>query len=186
MFENVRSDFKAHNRQFLSWGFRAMLVYRFGRWRYRIKPRSLRLPFSFLYKLMFFYIQGKGIEIPCEIEIGEGFRIDHQGGIVISGFARIGRNCVVRNGVTIGLARVDDPAAPVLGDNVDIGAGAKLLGRISIGDNVRIGANAVVLTDIPAGSIAVGVPARVINTGREQTDALRAEFSSSVHRLSAR
>jgi serine O-acetyltransferase len=140
-----------------------MAVYRFGRWRYGIRPKILRMPFSALYKLMFFHMQGKGIEIPCEAEVGTGFRIDHQGGIVISGYARIGKNCVVRNGVTIGLSRTDDPAAPVIGDNVDIGTGAKLLGRITIGDNVKIGANAVVLTDIPANSTAVGIPAKVIS-----------------------
>jgi serine O-acetyltransferase len=162
MFANLRGDFNAHNRELLNWGFRAMAVYRFGRWRYRIRPRFLRLPFSLLYKLLFFKMKGKGIELPCEVDVGEGFRIDHQGGIVISGYAKIGKNCVVRNGVTIGLARVEDPAAPVIGDNVDIGAGAKLLGRITIGDNVKIGANAVVLSDIPSGSTAVGIPARVI------------------------
>jgi serine O-acetyltransferase len=162
MFKNIRNDFVAHRRQLLNWGFRAMVVYRFGRWRYRIKPRLLRMPFSLLYKLMFFSIQGKGIELPCEVEVGDGLRIDHQGGIVISGYARIGRNCVVRNGVTIGLARIEDLSAPTIGDNVDIGAGAKLLGRITIGDNVRIGANAVVLSDIPPNSTAVGIPAKVI------------------------
>lgn len=162
MFGNLRKDFESHGREWLNWGFRAMVVYRFGRWRYRIRPRIIRLPFSLLYKYMFFRMKAKGIEVPCEVEIGEGFRIDHQGGIVVSGYAKIGKNCVLRNGVTIGLARVDDPAAPVIGDNVDIGAGAKLLGRITIGDNVKIGANAVVVTDIPAGSTAVGIPARVI------------------------
>ena len=146
-----------------------MVVYRFGRWRYRIKPRLLRLPFSLLYKLLFFSIKGKGIELPCEVEVGDGFRIDHQGGIVISGYAKIGKNCVVRNGVTIGLARVDDPVAPVIGDNVDIGAGAKLLGRITIGNNVRIGANAVVLTDIPSGSVPQNAIAfRYSNLKREE------------------
>jgi serine O-acetyltransferase len=167
VFRNIKADFKAHKGEWFNWGFRAMMVYRFGRWRYRMRPRLLRLPFSLLYKVLFFRMKGKGIEIPCEVEIGDGFRIDHQGGIVISGYARIGRNCVVRNGVTIGLARVDDPAAPVIGDNVDIGAGAKLLGRITIGDNVSIGANAVVIADIPSGSVAVGIPARIIAKPRD-------------------
>jgi len=61
--------------------------------------------------------------------------------------------------VVIGLARTEDPCAPQLGDNVDVGAGAKLLGNIRIGNHVRIGANAVVVTDVPDNSIAVGVPA---------------------------
>jgi serine O-acetyltransferase len=80
---------------------------------------------------------------------------------VISGYASFGHDCRIRTGVVVGLARVDDPCAPQIGDNVDIGAGAKLLGRIRIGNNVCIGANAVVLTDVPDNSIAVGVPAVV-------------------------
>jgi serine O-acetyltransferase len=139
-----------------------MVVYRFGRWRYKVRPRVVRLPFSILYKLLFFWIQGRGIELPCEVEVGTNFRIDHQGGIVISGYAKFGDNCVIRNGVTVGLSHPDDPVAPVFGNNVDIGAGAKILGRISVGDNVSIGANAVVIRDVPSDSIAVGVPARIL------------------------
>jgi serine acetyltransferase len=63
--------------------------------------------------------------------------------------------------VVVGLARVDDPCAPTFGNNVDIGAGAKVLGRITIGDNVAIGANSVVTRNVPSNSIAVGVPAKV-------------------------
>jgi serine O-acetyltransferase len=85
--------------------------------------------------------------------------IDHFGGIIISGYAKFGDNCRIRNGVVVGIRRVGDRSAPVIGNNVDIGAGAKLLGPISIGDNVVIGANAVVITDVPANSLAVGVPA---------------------------
>ena len=72
-----------------------------------------------------------------------------------------GNNCRIRNGVVIGLARIDEPCAPQLGDDVDVGAGAKLLGNIRIGNHVRIGANAVVITDVPDYCLAVGVPAVV-------------------------
>jgi len=95
------------------------------------------------------------------VPIGRGFVIEHSGGIVVSGFARFGENCRIRNGVVVGLARVEDPCAPQIGDHVDIGAGAKVLGNIRIGNHVRIGANAVVLCDVPDHSIAVGVPAVV-------------------------
>ena len=81
------------------------------------------------------------------------------GGIVVSGFATFGDNCRIRNGVVVGLSRTDDPVAPIIGNNVDIGAGAKVLGRIHVGNNVIIGANAVVIRDVPDNSIAVGVPA---------------------------
>ena len=84
MFENIKSDYNSHNREILNWGFVSMIVYRFGKWRYTVKNGILRKPFSIIYKLMFFYIKGKGIEIPCEVGIGKNFRIDHQGGIVVS------------------------------------------------------------------------------------------------------
>jgi serine O-acetyltransferase len=112
---------------------------------------------------MFKFIQiVTGIELPCEASIGKRFRIDHFGGIIISGDTVLGDDVVVRNGVTIGLRRTGVRGSPVIGNRVDIGAGAKILGSIAVGDDVAIGANAVVLKDVPANSIAVGVPARII------------------------
>ena len=160
MFERIRADLRAHQGDWGAQGFWALLVYRFGRWRYCVRPAPLRKVFSLLYRMLYKLVQiVTGIELPCEVPVGKNFVIEHSGGIVVSGFARFGDNCRIRNGVVIGLARVDDPCAPVIGNNVDIGAGAKLLGRITIGNNVRIGANAVVVKDVPDNSIAVGVPA---------------------------
>ena len=171
MFDNIRHDLQAYDRDWVAQGFWAMLVYRFGRWRYRVRPALLRKFFSALYKMCFKLIQIiTGIELPCEAEIGRNFVIDHFGGIIVSGYTRIGDNCRIRNGVTIGLRRVEEKIAPVIGDNVDIGAGAKLLGPIRIGNNVVIGANAVVITDVPDDSIAVGVPA-IIKPRRTQSTA---------------
>jgi serine O-acetyltransferase len=102
-----------------------------------------------------------GIELPCEVRIGRNFVIDHFGGIIVSGYTTFGDNCRIRQGVSIGLASVDDPCAPQIGNDVDIGCGAKLLGRIVIGDHVTIGANAVVLENVPSHSTAVGVPAKI-------------------------
>jgi serine O-acetyltransferase len=162
MFENIRSDFRAHNRDWGAQGFWVMLVYRFGRWRYGVRPPFVRKLLSLIYKLLFKLMQIiTGIELPCEADVGRNFVIDHFGGIIVSGYAKFGDNCRIRNGVTIGLRRVEEKFAPVIGNNVDIGAGAKLLGPIKIGDNVIIGANAVVLGDVPANSIAVGVPATI-------------------------
>ena len=139
-----------------------MVVYRFGRWRYSIRPKLLRLPFSFVYRILFKGVQIlTGIELPCEVQVGRNFVIDHFGGIVISGYTRFGDNCRIRTGVVIGLARVEEPCAPVIGNNVDIGTGAKVLGPITIGDNVLIGANAVVVKDVPPDSVGTGVPGRV-------------------------
>jgi serine O-acetyltransferase len=160
MFENIRQDFNAHGRDIGSQGFWAMLAYRFGRWRYGVRPAPLRKVLSLIYKVWFKLVQiTTGIALPCEVQIGKNFVIDHFGGIVISGYAKFGDNCRIRNDVVVGLRNVEEPAAPVFGNNVDIGTGARILGPIMIGDNVHIGANAVVIHDVPSNSIAVGVPA---------------------------
>jgi serine O-acetyltransferase len=167
MFNNIIQDFKTYKGDFGAQGFWVMLVYRFGRWRYGVRPAILRKFFSLIYKILYKFIQiVTGIDLPCEAEIGKKFVIDHFGGIVVSGYAKFGDHCRIRNGVVVGLKNVDEPGAPVIGNNVDIGAGAKVLGKIRIGNNVLIGANAVVLSDVPDNSIAVGVPA-VIKARRQ-------------------
>ncbi len=163
MFENLREDFRTYDYQWSRQGLWLMVVYRFGRWRYTIRRRWMRLPFSFLYKVLKPFSEIlTGIELPCEATIGRRFRIDHFGGIVISGDAVFGDDCVIRNGVTVGLRHAGVRGAPIFGNRVDVGAGAKILGAIRIGDDVVIGANAVVLRDVPANSVAVGVPARIL------------------------
>jgi serine O-acetyltransferase len=160
VFKNIRQDLRAHGGNWGAQGFWALVVYRFGRWRYRVRPALLRKCFSLVYRIWFKFTQIiTGIELPCEVEIGRNFVIDHFGGIVISGYSKFGDNCRIRNGVVVGLQRVDEPCAPVIGNNVDIGSGAKVLGPIKIGDNVIIGANAVVIRDVPDNCIAAGVPA---------------------------
>jgi serine O-acetyltransferase len=91
---------------------------------------------------------------------------EHQGAVVIHGDSVIGDDSIIRQGVTLGNRRMDRPHdAPKLGRRVNVGAGAKILGAVSIGDDAVIGANAVVLEDVPAGALAVGVPARIVRTG---------------------
>ncbi len=168
MFNNIRADLNTYEGRWTEQGFWALLVYRFGRWRYTIRHRILRLPFSFMYKVLYKIAQIlTGIELPCETTVGKRFRIDHFGGVIISGYAVFGDDCVVRNGVTVGLKNVESPIAPRIGNRVNIGAGAKILGDIDIGDDVDIGANAVVIQSVPPNSLAVGVPARVIPKKRE-------------------
>ncbi len=163
MFDNIREDWRTYERDWARQGLWVMLVYRFGRWRYGIKNRVLRWPLSFLYKLLKVLSQiMTGIDLPCEVRLGRRFLIEHFGGIIISGDAVFGDDCVVRNGVTVGLRHRGIRGAPVIGDRVDIGAGAKVLGPIQIGNDVAIGANAVVIQDVPERCAAVGVPARII------------------------
>jgi serine O-acetyltransferase len=162
MLNNIRADLAAYDGNWGAQGFWAMVVYRFGRWRYTVSPALLRKFFSLVYKVSYKLIQIlTGIELPCEVPVGKGFLIDHFGGIVISGYASFGDHCRIRSGVVVGLRRVDELYAPQIGNYVDIGVGAKLLGNIRIGNNVVIGANAVVLCDVPDDHLAVGVPAEV-------------------------
>jgi serine O-acetyltransferase len=162
MLNNIRSDLKNYKGDWGAQGFWVMLVYRFGRWRYTIEPALLRKFFSLIYKVLYKIVQIiTGIELPCEAEIGSNFIIDHFGGIVVSGYAKFGNNCRIRNGVVVGLKNVESPCAPIIGNDVDIGAGAKVLGPIRIGNRVIIGANAVVISDVPDDCIAVGVPATI-------------------------
>jgi serine O-acetyltransferase len=170
VFENLREDWQAYDRDPFSPGVWVMVVYRFGRWRYGISWRWLRMPFSFAYKVAFALVTIlTGAELPCETRIGRRLHIDHPHGLVVSGDARLGDDVTLRNGVTIGLRRLGQRGSPVIGNRVDVGAGAKILGEIEVGDDSSIGANAVVLTDVPAGSIAVGVPAIVRPKNKQVT-----------------
>ena len=104
-----------------------------------------------------------GIEIHPGAKIGQRLFIDHGMGIVFGETTEIGDNCTIYHGVTLGGTGKDvGKRHPTLGDNVLIGAGAKVLGPVYIGDNVRIGAGSVVLKNIPANATAVGVPAEVV------------------------
>ncbi len=161
MFENVVEDCRMYDWELSRQGLWVMLPYRFGRWRYSIRSRIVRLPFSFVYRILKLASQIlTGIDLPCEATVGRRFRIEHFGDIIISGDTVMGDDVVIRNGVTIGLKKIGDPGSPVIGNRVEIGAGAKVLGRIRIGDDVQIGANAVVIRDVPSGHIAVGIPAK--------------------------
>ena len=162
MFDNLREDWQTYERDPARQGLWVMVVYRFGRWRYGIQNRWLRLPFSILYKILKLLSQIlTGIDLPCEVTVGRRFKIEHFGDIIISGDTVFGDDVVIRNGVTVGLKRTNERGAPVIGNRVDIGAGAKILGAIRIGDDVAIGANAVVLQDVPPHSLAIGVPAQI-------------------------
>jgi serine O-acetyltransferase len=96
-----------------------------------------------------------GADIPLNCHIGGGLLIPHPNGIVIHPLAKIGVNCLVFQQVTIGSRGI--PGLPEIGDRVDIGAGAKILGPVKVGHCARIGANAVVLSEVERGALAVGV-----------------------------
>jgi serine acetyltransferase len=160
----ILEDWEAHGRDLTRPGFQALAVHRFGAWRMGIGSKALRAPLSVFYRALYRSVRNLyGIELPYTVQVGRRVVFEHQSGIVVHGNAVIGDDCVIRQDVTIGNRRADRPLdAPRLGNRVNVGAGAKVLGAVQIGDDAQIGANAVVCEDVPAGAVAVGVPARVV------------------------
>lgn len=160
----ARSDFEIY---FLYKGFRALRMYRKANKAFRAGK---------FFKARFISERCKfktGIEIHPGATIGRGLFIDHGTGVVIGETTEIGDNCIIYQGVTLGGTGKDTGKRhPTLGNNVMVGAGAKVLGPINIGNNVKIAAGAVVLSDIPDNSTAVGVPARVVRIGGRPVDDL--------------
>ena len=114
-----------------------------------------------------------GIEIHPGATIGSGLFIDHGMGVVIGETAEIGNNCTLYQGVTLGGTGKDSGKRhPTLGDNVLVGAGAKVLGPVNIGKGSKIAAGAVVLKDVPEDSTAVGIPAKIVRTGGTKVELL--------------
>lgn len=152
-------------------GTRALLVYRLGAWIESLNPSLVKNVLRRIQLSMHRYVRNAyGIEIYSTATIGEGVIIGHQSGIVIHEFARIGNDCLIRQGVTLGIARGHGQSpspenAPTLGDRVDIGAGAVIMGAVTIGDDVRIFPNAVVLTNVPSNTTVMAATSRLVTMG---------------------
>lgn len=124
----------------------------------------LGVPLMVLYRVIVEYILC--VELRAATSVGSGLKIEHGYSLVINDRTVIGKNFHVRHCVTIGCVKLPDGSqglSPVFGDNVEVGANAIILGGIKIGDNAKIGAGAVVTKDVPANSVAVGNPARIIS-----------------------
>lgn len=134
----------------------AMVVYRLMQWAQRWRLAPLAMLFNKVNVLVSRCVIGRGADF------GPGFVLVHSIGVVINTSVRGGAQVVVEHLVTIG---AEKDSSPTLGDNVFIGAGAKVIGAVRIGSNVKIGANAVVVSDIPDNCTAVGIPARVVPPG---------------------
>jgi serine O-acetyltransferase len=170
LVEQIREDWVANGRDWTKPGFRAVAVYRFGTWLKTVKFRFLKAILFRLYRMMFRYVRNHyGIELHDTTVVGRRFVIGHQGGIVIHPRAEIGDDCVIRQNVTIGAASYDRFwEGPKLGNRVQVGSGAAILGKITVGDGVRIGPNAVVMTDVPPGATVFGNPARIMSPSETQ------------------
>ncbi len=167
-------------------GIHAVTVLRFGQWA-ASQAAPLRWLLAPMYMLLNEFIKILwGIDISRSARIGPGFYIGHFSGIFVSSHAVIGRNCFISQGVTIGVGGSGDKrGVPVLGDNVYLGAGCKLFGRITLGDGVKVGANAVVHRSLAAGA-KVAAPSFIylgdtasLNTGADDASEGMAETTKS-------
>ncbi|MEK6684574.1 MAG: serine acetyltransferase [Nitrospirota bacterium] len=179
MFENIRADirrkrtayvvrpedqtfFRKYVKVNLQLGTIAVGVYRFGRWSKSIRIPVLRQLMFFIYSLLNMAVMlGAGINLHVYSTIGKGLVI-HNFSCIFVLTERMGENCTVNQGVTIGNIR-GKKHPPIVGDNVYFGAGCKVLGEIKIGNHVVIAANSLVVTDVPDNCTVAGVPARIIS-----------------------
>jgi len=138
-------------------GFHALISHRLAHWLWTRRIFLLGRIISHLSRFL------TGIEIHPAARLGKGFFIDHGMGVVIGETAEVGDNCMIYHGVTLGgFSRKKEKRHPTLGNNVVVGAGARILGAIRIGDNCKIGSGSVVLQDIPTNSTVIGVPGRMV------------------------
>jgi len=168
MFETLKADFKAvfekdpaarDSLEVILFypGFHAIMGYRIAHWFWNIGLKSLAICISFITRRF------TGVEIHPAAKIGKGFFIDHGMGVVIGETTEIGEDVLLYQGVTLGgTGKHKGKRHPTLGNNIVVGAGAKILGPINIGDNVKIGAGSVVLRSIPQNSTVVGIPGKIV------------------------
>lgn len=138
-------------------GLQAIVLHRLSHWLWRRGVPFVPRFISHIARLL------TGIEIHPGATIGKGVFIDHGMGVVIGETAIVGNYCLIYQGVTLGgTGKETGKRHPTLGENVVVGAGAKVLGNLTIGDNVRIGAGSVVLRDVPSDCTVVGIPGRIV------------------------
>lgn len=159
----IREDFRTHRSDPFAQGFWVLFWHRFGNWRMSVKPRPLRMPLSLLYWVMSKLCEITcGIYLPYTVIVGRRVRIEHFGGMILVA-DRIGDDVTIRQNTTFGIAKTSGICGrPTIGDRVDVGTGAVVIGEVTVGADAVIGANALVVKDVPPGAIVGGVPARVL------------------------
>lgn len=146
----------------------AIAIYRWGRAINQREDSAIKKILTAIYWLLFRFVETlTGISLPKDAEFGPGLRIWHFGNIFINSGAVVGKNCTLRQGVTIGNRHENGPI-PVIGDNVNFGAYAQVLGDVTVGHNVNIAAMSVVLHDVPDNATVAGIPAKVVKINTAQ------------------
>ena len=159
----ICEDYETHGRDFFSQGFWAIAIHRFGNWRMGVRGKLLRAPLTILYRILSKCVQWfGGVDLMYTVKVGRRVRIWHHGGMTLEAL-EIGDDVHIRQNTTFGLRQHGDPRwlKPVIGKGCQIGAGAVIVGPITIGEGSTIGANVVLAQDVPPHSI-VTVPKPVI------------------------
>jgi serine O-acetyltransferase len=178
---DLRADFRRHGSSLKNLAFWALATYRFGNWVYTL-PRPLRWVGGKTYGVLMLWVEmTSGIWLNREARIGTDFHLVHSGNVKIHPDAVIGDRVGVMQDVTIGTGE-DGAGAPIVGNDVFIGAGAKVLGPIRVGDRARIAANSLVISDVPPDTTAIGVPAKILRyTGRQPSPASKLDARLHAH-----
>ena len=155
-------------------GFQALIAHRLFHWLWKINFGVLNHLTHTIIRLLQFWVRNwTHIEIHPAAQIGKNFFIDHGAGVVIGETTVIGDDVVIYQGVTLGgVSTKDEKRHPTLGNNIVVGAGAKILGNITIGDYVQVGANSVLLKDVPSRSTVVGIPGRIAKLNGDVEDVI--------------
>ena len=159
----MREDLRQHRGGWLKPGFQALLFHRLGVYS-SVCRQPLRAALLIVNKVGFLLCRNfYGIELPRSVNVGRRLELGHQHGIVIHTYARIGDDCVIRQGVTFG-AGIEwiVGQGPVIGDRVHFGVGTVVVGNVTIGDDVTIGPNCVISRDVPANCTLFVPPPRMI------------------------
>ena len=164
LFRIVYEDLKRHHGDWTTPGFQAMAVYRLGSWAQKTRNWPFKILAKIFHWLAFRFVRNfYGIEIYPTTNIGRRLQIGHQNGIVIHAFGTIGDDCVIRQGVTLGVGNTwEEGVGPVVGDRVSFGVGCIVVGNVTIGDDVMIGPNSVITTNVPANRATFAPQARVL------------------------
>jgi len=154
----LAEDFATYGRDPLAAGFWAVALHRLGNARMSVRSKILRAPLSAAYRAAFHGVVALwGIDLPYNVKLGRRVRIEHHGCLML-GARQIGDDVVIRHSVTMGLRERGARAFPTIGDRVEIGPGACIVGGVKVGDGSYIGANSVICHNVRPGSTVMGIP----------------------------
>ena len=184
MFPNLSADIKRYIKEpkdniylIFEQGVWAIVVYRFGRWTRTVKIPLVSLVFKIISFLLFKSIEIiTGISLPVSAEIGKGLYIGHFGCIILHSNVKMGENCSIVTGVTIGTRGLGNTGVPVIGDNVYMGVVATILGGIKIGNNSNIGAGIIIAKDIGDNKFVYGKTELIIKENEAKLDSKKRDM----------